>query len=153
VNAHVSLAAERYPDRRGEPTSGQGLPEVAADAVPRVGERAAVHDARCRDAVDLVEREVELRPVRLPILRHARGLTTCRVVRPLGQQEQPQREPDGHLAARERERHQRRAVRGLARGPGVLAGHADRPLALLQQGRVGDDPGWFTEGLFWAATV
>jgi len=92
----VDLLHARDADRPQEPARRERLAEVAAHAVAGVGQDAAVHDARRRDAVDLVQRQVELRPVGEPRVRHPGGTATLGVVRPLGGQEQPQRQAHGH---------------------------------------------------------
>lgn len=62
-----------------------------------------------------------------------------RVGRPGLGQEQRQADRHGHLAARQRERHQRLAVGGLAQRGGVLRRDPDRVVARLRQGGVVDD--------------
>ena len=72
------------------------------------------------------------------LLGHAGPGAARRVGGPPVRQEQPQPERQRHLAPGQGERDQDLAARPLAEAAAVLAGHADRALALLRQGGVVD---------------
>ena len=124
--------------RPGEAARAQALAEGGAHPVAGVGQHAAEAHAGGDDPVDLRQRDLGLGQGAAVLLRHAGVGAAIRVGGPLVRQEQPEPERHRHLVLGQGERDQDLAVGLLAQGPAVLAGDADRALALLRQGGVVD---------------
>jgi hypothetical protein len=109
--------------------------ELGRLAVLRIGQHAAEPGARGQHAINLVQRDLPLRPVG-DHLGHARGCASPGIRTPVLRQEQPQADTDRHLGPGQGERDQRLTVRPLPKLTTVLPLHPDRVPTLLHQGRV-----------------
>lgn len=135
----IDLAAFRDPDSPGQATRAQGLSERGGP-ITRFGQHAAeAHAPPLPDPVDLRDGDLQLGTGLAPVLGDTGPAHPVRVARSSLGQEQRQADRHRHLAARQRQRHQRLAVGSLAQRRGILRRHPDGAVALLRQrGVVGD---------------
>lgn len=131
------------PTAQVSPRGRERLAELRAVAIARIGEHAAEVSSEAqprRDhAVELRERELAFRPGRELLRGHAGRAAAGRVLGPLPRQEEPERNADRHLVARQRQRDEHLAIRELADAPRIRPGHTHGAHPLLEEGRVVDD--------------
>jgi hypothetical protein len=125
-------------DRPGEAARAQPPAERGARPVPGIREHGPEAGAGGQHAVDLRQRQVGLGQRPPVLLGHAGPGAALRIGRPRLGQEQAQAYRHRDLTPGERERDQDLTVGALAEAAAVLAGHADRALALLRRGGVVD---------------
>src|SRR5262249_8724664 len=105
--------------RRTQPVSG-------------VGQDAAKAHTGHNGTVDLRQSDLRLRTCCLVFGRNACALQPGPLARPTLGKKQPQRTHDRDFPARQRQRYQGLAVRGLAQRRSILWGHTDRTRAFLR---------------------
>ena len=139
MDVHVGRGDLLDPGHAHGPLHAAGAQRPAEGGTAPVA-RVREHDAEGRagrtDAVQLLERDLPLGAGRAAVRGDSGAAAPGGVGGPLGGQEEAQGHRDGHLAAGQRERDERLAVRVLAGRAGVLVGHPDRAVALLGQRRV-----------------
>src|SRR6476620_2835589 len=127
----IDLEVPRNADRPGQLASRQPPAERRAHPITGIRQHAAKAYTRRNDAIEFRQGHLRLRPCHSIFSRNARSLQSCAVARPTLRKEQPQRQHDRHLAARQRQRHQGLAVGGLAQRRSVLRRNPHRMRALL----------------------
>jgi hypothetical protein len=125
-------------DRPGEAARAQPPAERGAHPVPGIREHGPEAGAGGQHAVDLRQRQVGLGQRPPVLLGHAGPGAAVRIGRPRLGQEQAQAHRHRDLAPGQGQRDQDLAVGALTEAAAVLAGDADRALALLRQGGVVD---------------
>jgi hypothetical protein len=135
----VDFLATGNADRPGEPPRAQGLTELCARAIARVGENRAKANPGGDEAIEFGERDLRLRPRQAMVGGRTDALEPSGISGPVLRQEQPEADHYWDFAARERQRHQRLAIGGLAQSGGVLRRNPNRMRPLLRQRRVVDD--------------
>ena len=138
TRAGIDLLMTRDADRPGQAARRQPLAERRTEPVSCIGQHAAEADTGSAQAVNLGKRDLRLRSSDAMLDWNAGPLQSQRIARPALRQEQAQRQHDRHLAAGQRQRHQRLAIGVLAQDRSILRRDADRVLALLRQRRVVD---------------
>src|SRR5262249_9034918 len=134
----VHLEMARDANGPGQTARREPLPEWRAQSVPGISERTAKMDTGCNHTVDLSERNLRLRSRSLMFGRNPSPLQTCPLARPAFGKAEAQSHRHGHPAARQRQRHQRLAIGGLAQCRSILRTDADRVLAFLRHCSVVD---------------
>ena len=118
-------------DRPGQFASCKPLAERRAQPITGIRQHAAKAHAGRDDTIDLCQSHLRLRPRRSIFGRNTRSLQPSPIACPTLGQKQPQRQHDRDFAARQRQRHQRLAIGGLAERRGILRSDAHRMPALL----------------------
>jgi hypothetical protein len=126
-------------DRPLQAARVEPLAERRGQAIACIRQHRRKPNASGADAVDLGQRNLRLRPRRPPVLGHAGLRHPVGGAGPALRQKQAQADHHRNLVPRQRQRHQRLAIGGLAERRGVLRRDPDRMRALLRQRRVVDD--------------
>ena len=134
----VHLEVTRNTDRPGKLASRKLLTERRAHPITGIRQHAAEAHTGRDHTIDLRQGDLRLRPCRSIFGRNARSLQPCPITRPTLGKEKTQRHHHRHFAARQRQRHQRLAVGGLAQRRSILRSDTDRMLALLRHRGVVD---------------
>ena len=134
--AHRRLDA----DDVGQAHLRQSGAEGRIDAVAGVGQHHAARHAGGQRRLDLVKRDLRL-GAEDDILRDACFGPPVRIVCPALRQIEPVGDGQARMVIGHRQAHRDLAVVLLAELAAILAGHADRMLALLGKAGVVDDPG------------
>ena len=130
--ARVDFLQLRDSDRPLEAARIEPLTERRGKAIACIRQHRRKPNASGADAIDLGQRDLWLCTRCAPILRHAGLRHPIGSVSPALRQKQAQADHDRNLVPRQRQRHQRLAIGGLAERRGVLRRHADRMRPLLR---------------------
>ena len=121
VGEHVGTFPKRYKEK-------WKTRKAWIDADPKI--QTATHTRR-DDTIDLCQSHLWLRPRRSIFGRNTRSLQLSLIARPTLGKKQPQRQHDRYFAARQRQRYEGLAVRGLAQRRGILRSDTNRMRAFL----------------------
>ena len=127
----VHLKMARDTDRPGQLASCERLAERRAHPVTGIRQNAAKAYTGRDGTIDLHQSQFRLGSCRSIFGRNTRALQPSPIARPTLGQKQPQRQHHRHFAARQRQRHQGLAVRGLAQRRSILRSDTDRMRAFL----------------------
>src|SRR5665811_1313066 len=135
----VHFEVTRNANGPGKFASREPLTERRAHPVTGIRQYTAEVDTGRNDAVNFGQCHLWLRSCSLMFGRNPRPLQTYPIARPTLGKEEAQCHHYRYFTTRERQRHQRLAVGGLAQGRSILWRDTDRVLALLRHRRVVDD--------------